>query len=295
MGDAIASSSDGLSCPKDNFFVSLLSGRFPIETDEKGYIFIDRDGEYFGPILDYLRVGKLLCPQHLNKQRLLEEAHFYGLQLELPTDDVEAGPLSDRTLSQLIHEHTISNLERNFEENREGLRLVEKCIFKGFRVLSHAGKEPVVRFWPAIEVILTRCRQKWGSDLSIHPLPAFMTNDPSHMFDNNLYEVCKKGRLGLAWHLKRKYNLTVITSDTSDYLTTHSYVSGGSRMINTHAWCVVSTEITPHVYHAAEAVSVQWVLPPEEERELLNLVGGNASHWANRPSTAPSRAHRRIN
>jgi hypothetical protein len=35
---------------------AMFSGRFELPKDEKGTIFIDRDGKYFGNILHYLRI-----------------------------------------------------------------------------------------------------------------------------------------------------------------------------------------------------------------------------------------------
>merc|ERR1712137_1439539 len=37
---------------QENFFIPLLSGKFPVERDEKGYIFLDRNGTYFEFVLD---------------------------------------------------------------------------------------------------------------------------------------------------------------------------------------------------------------------------------------------------
>lgn len=68
----------------DTFFTTLLSGRFPVLTDEKGYIFIDRSPAYFEPLLDFMRTGQLECPPHLHKKTLIEEGRFYGLFMEDP-------------------------------------------------------------------------------------------------------------------------------------------------------------------------------------------------------------------
>ena len=44
----------------ENFFTALFSGRYPELQDQTGAYFIDRDGQYFAPILTYLRTGKIL-------------------------------------------------------------------------------------------------------------------------------------------------------------------------------------------------------------------------------------------
>lgn len=41
----------------ENLFYGLLGGRLESNISEDGYIFIDRNGRYFEPILDYLRTG----------------------------------------------------------------------------------------------------------------------------------------------------------------------------------------------------------------------------------------------
>jgi hypothetical protein len=40
---------------EENFFITMLSGKFGIKEDEKENIFIDRDGTHFKFILNYLR------------------------------------------------------------------------------------------------------------------------------------------------------------------------------------------------------------------------------------------------
>ena len=46
-----------LSSDQKSFFHALLGGNFPVLKDSKGYLFIDRNGKLFEPILDYLRSG----------------------------------------------------------------------------------------------------------------------------------------------------------------------------------------------------------------------------------------------
>jgi len=60
-----------------NYFSGLLSGQFPALLDEFGAFFIDRNGTYFEPILDFLRSGELQVPTNMPRQRILQEAKFY--------------------------------------------------------------------------------------------------------------------------------------------------------------------------------------------------------------------------
>jgi len=71
-------------CKDPESFFSKLCQETPepqlhTDKDETGAFLIDRDPTYFGPILNYLRHGKLVINKDLAEEGVLEEAEFYNL------------------------------------------------------------------------------------------------------------------------------------------------------------------------------------------------------------------------
>lgn len=64
-----------------NFFGPLLDGHFGSLQDPTGAYFIDRNGKWFSPILDYLRQGVLILATDMKIELIMEEAKFYGVDL----------------------------------------------------------------------------------------------------------------------------------------------------------------------------------------------------------------------
>jgi len=68
----------------ENFFTQMLehndSGKIMYEIDEEGYILIDRNGNLFEYVLDYLRNGTLICTGKMElRKRVKRELEFYGI------------------------------------------------------------------------------------------------------------------------------------------------------------------------------------------------------------------------
>eukprot|EP00026_Physarum_polycephalum_P011253 Phypoly_transcript_11460.p1 GENE.Phypoly_transcript_11460~~Phypoly_transcript_11460.p1 ORF type:complete len:250 (+),score=50.89 Phypoly_transcript_11460:66-815(+) len=64
----------------ENYFTGLLSGKFPDLLDENGAYFIDRNGTYFGVVLEYLRSSEISIPKDISRKSVLTEARFYLIE-----------------------------------------------------------------------------------------------------------------------------------------------------------------------------------------------------------------------
>jgi hypothetical protein len=82
VGDhAFTTTRETLCMRKGSMLEAMFSGRHNIKPEEDGSIFIDRDGEHFKLILNYLRDGNL--PSGLSndtREALAAEAEYYQLE-----------------------------------------------------------------------------------------------------------------------------------------------------------------------------------------------------------------------
>jgi len=80
----------------------MFSGRVPILPNEEGYFFIDRDGEHFRHILNFLRDPNHFEMKIIDKQTLLElriEAQYYDLEEQM----FKTPPVSDKDYNWLTN------------------------------------------------------------------------------------------------------------------------------------------------------------------------------------------------
>eukprot|EP00697_Spironema_sp_BW2_P000258 gnl/Spiro4/10342_TR5523_c0_g1_i1.p1 gnl/Spiro4/10342_TR5523_c0_g1~~gnl/Spiro4/10342_TR5523_c0_g1_i1.p1 ORF type:complete len:1693 (+),score=54.88 gnl/Spiro4/10342_TR5523_c0_g1_i1:705-5081(+) len=83
------------------FFAQLLSTNSSALVDEEGCLFIDRDGWYFGLVLNYLRTGQITCSEN-QMQGLLNELEFYGIAT--PLDGFSSRKLAEYNASHAVQQ-----------------------------------------------------------------------------------------------------------------------------------------------------------------------------------------------
>ena len=59
--------------------IALEDTELASDKDESGAFLIDRDPQYFSPILNFLRHGKVHLDRNVTEEAVLEEAEFYNV------------------------------------------------------------------------------------------------------------------------------------------------------------------------------------------------------------------------
>ena len=112
-GVLYTTTSSTLTVHRDSFFSSLLSGKYAAVKDENGAYFIDRNGQYFGYILEYLRTGEIELPPEISATNILKESMFFSLNL----------------LSEVLQQNIENNKKK--EEKNYGIRLDGYYVYHG--------------------------------------------------------------------------------------------------------------------------------------------------------------------
>jgi len=99
--------------PEPNFFSALLNGEMPTSKIDD-WIFIDRDGQYFSPILEFLRTDDVVIPAGMNVNSVLREAEYFGIKFPLSeSNEASLTYVTDEWLTKKSHDrqyNRISNL-----------------------------------------------------------------------------------------------------------------------------------------------------------------------------------------
>lgn len=79
-GEIYTTSLDTLTHCRDSMLGAMFTGQIPLVRDNRGNIFIDRDGKVFRYILNYLRSSSLDLPDGFSELALLRrEADFFQI------------------------------------------------------------------------------------------------------------------------------------------------------------------------------------------------------------------------
>jgi len=105
----------------DTMLKAMFSGRLDVVKDRHDYYLIDRDGKYFGYILNYLRDNTCVLPSDLFTVRHIQkEAEFYSIQGLIHLCDAFISETHDKQDAQIITPKcTVTVLTSQMEE--EGL------------------------------------------------------------------------------------------------------------------------------------------------------------------------------
>lgn len=134
----------------ENFFTVLLDNDegngVPCLRDEQGYIFIDRDGELFRHVLNYLRTGKLFKPDTLSITQLEYELDFYQIRrgrdkVDNPENDknTEAESTVTKTKESREFKTFTSILDRWREEASEWFETYKPLILRDMNAAASNG------------------------------------------------------------------------------------------------------------------------------------------------------------
>lgn len=79
-GEIYTTTLDTLTRCRDSMLGAMFTGQIPVLRDNRGNIFIDRDGKVFRYILNYLRSSSLDLPDSFSELALLQrEADFFQI------------------------------------------------------------------------------------------------------------------------------------------------------------------------------------------------------------------------
>jgi hypothetical protein len=150
----------------NSMLARMFSGNFATTQDKDGRYFLDRNGDAFGVILDYLRTGNLFIPPNLSREQIYEEAQYYcidplvSLLTNNPTSNTSStsplaspkSPIMSRNSVDVIHDafyaswrgSGLSSFEIFWPTIRDGFaKGAAQYGNRGARIFFHPGLEGV--------------------------------------------------------------------------------------------------------------------------------------------------------
>lgn len=93
-GQVFTTTLDTLTKIEGNYLHDIFTGKMNIILDRNNMVFIDRDGEYFGYVLDYLRDEEVIMPDDLLiVEMIMKEFEFYRIEIKPKTQKFKFGQL----------------------------------------------------------------------------------------------------------------------------------------------------------------------------------------------------------
>jgi hypothetical protein len=126
-----------LSSEPQSMLAAMFSGRHELSVDSEGYHFIDRNGQYFGIILDWLRTKNLSSSMGADVIEILKrEADFYQLtklQSDLKKWKRKQTQVIGLTLTTLVLIH-LQICKRFKAQNQDPVEQINKLLIHGYTV-----------------------------------------------------------------------------------------------------------------------------------------------------------------
>jgi hypothetical protein len=111
----------------DTMLAKLISKAWENESDKDKPIFIDRDGDKFSYVLDYLRYGSIELPQSIPKTMLQRELDYYGIAV------------ADGTVKSMSFIECVQTNNAKFEYHKLAKDMLDLALKCNIRLLQAVG------------------------------------------------------------------------------------------------------------------------------------------------------------